>query len=61
MPTQKPKRYGMLIKDRDEYNTKPRALTFAADAKVFDAVDAMSEKITAPLSLSMTRTKSSAW
>jgi len=45
MPTQKPKLSGMLIKDRAEYNTKPRALTFFANAKVFDAVDAMSEKL----------------
>jgi CBS domain-containing protein len=43
MVTEQPKRSGMRIMDRAEYNTKPKPLTFTADTKVIDAVEAMSE------------------
>ena len=37
-------RAGMRIKDRAEFRTKPKPLTFRPDATVFEAVEAMCEK-----------------
>ncbi|WP_375281171.1 CBS domain-containing protein [Pseudooctadecabacter sp.] len=37
-------RRAMMLKDRPEYNSKPRPLTFQADATVAEAVKAMTDK-----------------